>query len=1046
MPNGAPEGIANGMAWDCLNVDFPAGGVRTRPGLKSQFPTLTGNAYVNYLKTFPTLLGVDRLLVFDSLGNFYKENPTGTLELVINRLAENAVCQSQTQFGREYLAFSDGKVGIDLPRQFDDTYFDRVSQVGPGAAPTVADLVSSWGIATNGIQCSATTISAIAQNGEYVTVTVPNGNLPPFPQVGDAVSVGGQLFTISSFSNANNSFTFQAPAGYVLPAVGTAVTFSQAVVTLSRASGTVFQVGNLATIAGATDTTWDGTYIVRATTDGGLYVYLVAQAGVTQATGTGGGTLGAAGTISQGTHQVSVSFVTRQGYWTRPSPPVTWTAAGGYAADVSGIPVGPSNVVARVLMFTPAGQSGAPSFYTIATATGLPGAATAMLIQDNTTTQASVNFSDTELLAATSCGYLFDLIELPEQAGVVAYGDRLFWWGERNGIWSGKNGVWNNLTFDGGWSGNVPLGWAADAVNGAGGSPVLGPAAWADPSPVVWGDAYRITGDGVTAIRGMITQSAVKDYNSVPLLSPNTAYSVRARVLMHGLANSEAVLNIDVSSDLFHTTQGAALVTGVNASEDFYTEYTAQLMSTEWATIPSDLVLRVYVDSTPTDGGYFQVDNIEIYETAQGDGNGSILRCSRVNDPESYDGVQGLMQVSPNDGQRITNAFVLRNNLYIVKERSFYVTADDGVNEPALWSVEQVSNKVGTPSVHGVAATNEAAVIAGRDGIYVFTGSPPEKVSQEIQTDQRNLLTGAGPVWDQVNWAAAQRMWVAIQADKKRVLVGAPMGSATLPNYTLALYYPYESTSLADVTIFRKYKDAPLARSWAPWSIAANCAALIQRPDNSMPLFLGSNDGTGRIFALTEGYFEDDGAVIPAYYATYFVNGSDLGLPPVGRKLFGYLRINGEGQGTLVVAGFPVANRTVEIATAKREGNLTAITTETPHGLYKNQFVDIQGVADASYNGQFPVLGVYSATEFIYANQGTDGESTGGTVTPILGTLELSSPALGGNLELPVNVSAEMLSIRFGIPPTGNPGDWFSISQRVEVYLKLDPWAPFGSN
>src|SRR5437016_3384966 len=44
-----------------------------------------------------------------------------------------------TLFGREYLAISDGKTGNDLPRQFDDTNFDRVSQSGPGAGPTVID-------------------------------------------------------------------------------------------------------------------------------------------------------------------------------------------------------------------------------------------------------------------------------------------------------------------------------------------------------------------------------------------------------------------------------------------------------------------------------------------------------------------------------------------------------------------------------------------------------------------------------------------------------------------------------------------------------------------------------------------------------------------------------------------------------------------------------------------------------------------------------------------------------------------------------------------
>src|SRR6202042_2998865 len=38
-----------------------------------------------------------------------------------------------------YLAISDGKFGNDMPRQYDATHFDRVSQCGPGAGPSIVD-------------------------------------------------------------------------------------------------------------------------------------------------------------------------------------------------------------------------------------------------------------------------------------------------------------------------------------------------------------------------------------------------------------------------------------------------------------------------------------------------------------------------------------------------------------------------------------------------------------------------------------------------------------------------------------------------------------------------------------------------------------------------------------------------------------------------------------------------------------------------------------------------------------------------------------------
>ena len=136
------------------------------------------------------------------------------------------------------------------------------------------------------------------------------------------------------------------------------------------------------------------------------------------------------------------------------------------------------------------------------------------------------------------------------------------------------------------------------------------------------------------------------------------------------------------------------------------------------------------------------------------------------------------MSIAENNGQGLRAAFTLRNNLYFVKERSMYVTATDGVNEPALWQVEEVSNKVGTPSAHGVGIGEEWVVIAGRSGLYYFDGSEPVKLSQEIQ-----------PTWDAINWQYGQNLWVEVDTQHKRILVGVPMGSATQPNQILMLDY-----------------------------------------------------------------------------------------------------------------------------------------------------------------------------------------------------------------------------------------------------------------
>src|SRR5947199_9360984 len=132
----SPADLPHGVSPDCQDVMFSNGGVATRPGLQALFGPLVGNPTVNYVKTYETLNATLRTLALDSNGILYKETTPGTLASVATGLATNSYANSTTLFGREYLAFSDGKSGIDLPRQFDDTNFDRVSQGGPGAAPT----------------------------------------------------------------------------------------------------------------------------------------------------------------------------------------------------------------------------------------------------------------------------------------------------------------------------------------------------------------------------------------------------------------------------------------------------------------------------------------------------------------------------------------------------------------------------------------------------------------------------------------------------------------------------------------------------------------------------------------------------------------------------------------------------------------------------------------------------------------------------------------------------------------------------------------------
>ncbi|HWZ54200.1 MAG TPA: hypothetical protein VNV84_05560 [Candidatus Acidoferrales bacterium] len=704
-PSDAPAGMSPALG----DVEFFPGGVRTRPGLVSQFTPLAGAPNVNALKTYITTNLVQRLLVLDSHGTIYKETSPGTLSLVAAGLAPDLFFDSTTHFGREYMAFSDGLVGQDLPRQFDDTFFDRVSQVGPGEGAALADSVN-------------------------------------------------------------------------------------------------------------------------------------------------------AGNISPGVHQCAVVFVTRQGYWTEPSPATSWSAAGSKKVSVTNIPTGPANVVQRLLAFT---AEGGASFYHVPAS---------MVLNDNSTTSLEVDFSDTILLSGISMDYLFAQIELPDQLGVIDYAERLFWWGERS-----KMSQWNNLSFDGGWDAAVsgrPLGWQLDPANGAGGS--------REPVDVVWGDAYRITGDGVTLVRASISQSASVDTAGDPLCLNGVDYSVRARIKRSSGLNA-GTLRINAFSPTLGLI-GTGLSVSSGGATTSYQEFTADLFPAQ-TSLPSDLVLRLYADGTPGPAGEsFLVDNIEIFETNAAQ-NSSLVRASGTAAPEAYDGVSGIMEIANNNGQGIRAAFKLRNNLYFAKERSLYVTATDGVNEPSLWSVEEVSNAVGTSSAHGIGLGEEWVVMAGRSGLYYFDGGEPIKLSQEIQ-----------PTWDAINWQAGENLWVQVDIQNKRILVGVPMGTATEPNEILVLDY---TEGLQDPLV-AAFSSAERSRKWAPWFIAANCCGLIERPSGAAQIFFGSNDGTSKIRALTKGQFSDDGAAINSFYTTAFLSSTGIS----GRNLFGYITAYVQGAGSLALSAF----------------------------------------------------------------------------------------------------------------------------------------------
>ena len=823
-----------GVSPDCQDVAFMAGSVRTRPGLQAVFSAIGGNPTVNYLKTYITPAQIELMLALDASGVLWQESEAapGVLAQVASGLPTNAYAKSATLFGREYIALSDGKFGAAMPRQYDATNFDRVTQVGPGASAAVVDAA----VEPTLVMAASPTGAVRSNNVATITTTTPHGY-----QVGQTVLVAGSVL----------------------------------------------------------DASFGGTFLITSVPSATTFTY--ANPGANMANGGDGTSTGGNVTLqpqcSPGVHQLAIIFETRQGYLTAPSAPLNWTTAGGRRASVTNIPTGPANVTARILAFT--GANGASFFYV---ASNVP-QSTAMRIADNTTTSLVVDFSDAALLASTNVDELFAQVALGECAGVIDYSSRLFWWGERSRV---DNFV--NLTFDGAFdpTGVTPLGWTRDATYGVGGAQ--------ESSNVVWGFAYRFTGPGTSqpTRRGMIAQSAYQDVEGVPILAPGTNYSVRLQA-----AKNSALGGATLTVDLYSASGGGQIASAQIANTALataYQQFSLAFSAPTPATIPADLVLRVYADfeDVPGTSEFIYVDDIEIFATNT-PYNVSQVRASGVEDPESYDALTGVLSVAEENGQAVRAAFRLRESLYFVKERSLYVTQDDGVNTPDKWTISEVSVSVGTPSVHGVDVGEDWAVIAGREGLYLFGGSEPVKISQEIQ-----------PTWDQINWQYGHTLWVSVDTRNKRILCGVPLGSATQPNTILMMDYRGLSSGsqIADATpvdfssITKKLFVYGAARKWCPWSIAANCGALIERSNGTARTFLGNSAGNGKIYQLGDTQYSDDGAAIASYYTTAYFLPSEMEASldlRSHRKLFGYFTAYAEGAGSLALtafadaAGFPQA-------------------------------------------------------------------------------------------------------------------------------------------
>jgi hypothetical protein len=592
--------------------------------------------------------------------------------------------------------------------------------------------------------------------------------------------------------------------------------------------------------------------------------------------------------VDPGTYQGTVFFITRNGYYTCPAPPVVFTVPDNTTQlTVTNIPLGPPNVVARGIAITEAGQNGIPggNFFTLPDPVvfyveGVKQTATAFFVNDNATTQATLFFTSDVLNSAEAIdvyGYnLFNQIELCNPSFLVNYDERNFYGGCINKV---QNFI--NLSFDGGFlaqNNPQPLGWSTPDQYG---SLAVSPR---------FGNSYYIknTTGGTLATAGVIYQTAYQDANQIAIVNPNTGYSVNVTArIPSSLTTGSLVVALVAGSVIL----GQFSIPFASMTSAFAVYTGTILLDPGIASVPANARLYLGAENIGA-GADVEIDRIDPFPTDI-PVLATTLYGSYAGEPEQVDGVTGQVIFTSENQQPIQACKVLYDTLYAMKGwlgtapgSSLYSLRASPDLEPADWDEPEVSQRSGgAVGVFANAGGEQWFLAASRAGIYLFVGGQPGKIMQEVQE-----------VWDSIYWPSAGSIWMDVDLKARKMYIGIPLST---PNFWLP-YAPVNATPTSPnvvlmcnfqgldsgeelkampqmhTTMFGTLTSVDMRRKWNLWQITSPYATTVQGVTDEQTRF-GNGQGNSLAYAQIPGQPTDDGAIIDSCYTT-------SGLPLQGKR------------------------------------------------------------------------------------------------------------------------------------------------------------------
>lgn len=668
-----------------------------------------------------------------------------------------------------------------------------------------------------------------------------------------------------------------------------------------------------------------------------------------------------AGNVSVGDHYFLVIFENATGHRTcSMAQPVKLTVAtASRKVDVSALPLGAvgnsdgvtftKDVVKRLIFATSANPALGPDQYPLTGYYCLETAASGMVVGDNSSTTAAIDFQDSVLVNGTPYTLYADNTAPPPCRGITVYNQRTILWGVRNALipaglsqleTSGQQpaqGTFNTpLSFDSGpYTTAPPAGWTA--VTGSGGAQTQ-LAGWTSAPGTPW----IMSGNGVTLAPGKIRTNGDLFLGLVK----GKEYRIRFFVTNGNTPSiSPGTLDLHVTgSSVTVSVTAAQIAANVNGYFDFKIIDASDVLS-------AGAFLNVGLNNTPANTSQIFLSDIMIYPS-----DTPLYRntpwVSKAGQPEAFSNLTGFLGIQDADNsQDVQACFVLRSGVFMAREVSVFGSQDNG-GEPATWPISKASDEFGAcgpnavaliddtgnpgQGTYGIGGSAGMALMVCRNGIALFDGATATPISHEIE-----------PTLARVNWAVAHLVWAGADAARKKVFIGLPVDGSTVINFGLVVDF---QDGWGNPT------DSPgTGRKWAEWVIGAQNGLgdfAILDPADSRVVFCSTQvPGTGSAAIVkwpssTPNFFDYSLAgslnIASKYVTAALPSGG------VGEQNFGGVIANVSGVGNLVLNAVLPDNSLLALP---RSGTPRVLSAPALHDTYIKDATTSERISIQVQNG-----------------------------------------------------------------------------------------------